>query len=82
MLDILVGVIGNASYFAVLLNYLLICCQFSTASALMSPKLMEMDRVIERIHSTLVQEMKQRRTLLVRAALFSSEISGAPLVFT
>ncbi|XP_042013154.1 GPI ethanolamine phosphate transferase 2 isoform X1 [Salvia splendens] len=34
-------------------------------SALMSPKLMEMDRVIEWIHSTLVQEMKQRRTLLV-----------------
>ncbi|XP_047955777.1 GPI ethanolamine phosphate transferase 2 [Salvia hispanica] len=34
-------------------------------SALMSPKLMEMDRVIERIHSTLVQEMKQRRTLMV-----------------
>ncbi|KAL1540788.1 GPI ethanolamine phosphate transferase 2 isoform X2 [Salvia divinorum] len=34
-------------------------------SALMSPKLMEMDRVIERIHSTLVQEMKQRGTLLV-----------------
>lgn len=49
----------------------------------MIPKLTEMDKIIERIHSsiTLTREINQRGTLLVRAALFSSGISGAPLVF-
>ncbi|KAL0381670.1 UNVERIFIED_CONTAM: GPI ethanolamine phosphate transferase 2 [Sesamum angustifolium] len=43
-------------------------------SNLMGPKLMEMDEVIKRIHSSIMQtqKTKQRGTLLVRAALFSS----------
>lgn len=48
----------------------------------MGPKLKEMDAVIEKIHSsiTLTQEINQRGTLLVRAALFSYGIPGAQLV--
>lgn len=47
-------------------------------SILMIPKLTEMDKIIERIHSSisLTREINQRGTLLVRAALFSSGISG------
>ncbi|KAH6799432.1 Alkaline-phosphatase-like family protein [Perilla frutescens var. frutescens] len=45
-------------------------------SILMIPKLKEMDKIVERIHSsiTLTREINQRGTLLVRAALFSSGI--------
>lgn len=39
----------------------------------MTPKLMEMDEVIKMIHSSTIQtqEVEQRGTLLVRAALIS-----------
>lgn len=49
----------------------------------MAHKLMEMDEVIKKIHSSISQTQKvnEKGTLLVRAALFSSSgISGAQLV--